>query len=158
MATVAKSETNKNNKQKHVEIYKQKYEEYLERIPIRNFIFEITKCCDYSEIFCINKNETLENLHRNIFFQFQVKPELYVINCNTNEKVYVPHSSEITIREWILRNPQLFQPIYPLPEPVVYRLYYHEGCHDSLCNPSPRYANENDNDVVDFSRKNMYFM
>jgi len=151
MAMAAESGINRN-----VQEYKEKYKHYLKRIPNRNFIFEITKCCNYSEIFCINKNETLENLHRNIFFQFQVKPELYVLDINTNEKVVVPHSKDITIREFILKNPQLFTPLYPLPEEVVYRLYYHEGCHDSLCNSYP--IRESDNEVIDFSHKNMYFM
>jgi hypothetical protein len=135
--------------------YKSKMQEYISRIADQNFIFEVTKCCGYSEILCINKKETLFNFHRNINFQFGKNPEIYVINNKTNEKIILPDSSDILIRTFIIENPNFFTPLYPLPNDVVYRIHFHDGCNHKI--DENKCTKENDNEYVDFSHNNMYF-
>ena len=131
--------------------YKRKMKEYISGIPDRNFIFEITKCCGYSEIVCVNKNETLADLHKNINYQFGKKYEIYVIN-KTNQKITLPDSNEILIRNFIFENRDFFIPIYPLPDDVVYKVHFHEECK---CNFGKKGVDETD--YVDFSYNNVYF-
>jgi len=135
--------------------YRIKMREYISSIPDRNFIFEIKKCCGYSEILCVNKNETLADLHKNINYQFGKKYEIYVINNKTNEIVTLPDSNEILIRNYILENRDFFIPIYPLPDDVVYGLYFHEECKCNFGRNNVKSVN--DADYVDFSYNNVYF-
>ena len=135
--------------------YKSKMQDYVSRISDRNFIFEVTKCCGYSEILCVNKKETLSNFHRNINFQFGKNHEMYVINNKTNEKVTLPDSSDILIQTFIIENKECFIPLYPLPNDVVYKIHFHDGCnHEVYENQSIK---ENDTEYVDFSHNNVYF-
>lgn len=134
--------------------YKSKMKDYVSRISDRNFIFEVTKCCGYSEILCVNKKETLSNFHRNINFQFGKHHEMYVINNKTNEKVTLPDSSDILIQTFIIENRECFIPLYSLPNDVVYRIHFHDGCNHEKENDKEK---ENDNEYVDFSHNNVYF-
>ena len=135
--------------------YKKKMREYISRLPDQNFIFEITKCCGYSEILCINKNETLASLHRNILFQFGKAYTMYVINNKTNEKINIPDSNDVLIRNFIIENKECFIPIYPLPDSVVYRVLFHDGCNHKV--DENQRMKENENEYVDFSHNNVYF-
>jgi hypothetical protein len=137
--------------------YKRKMREYISRIPDQNFIFEITKCCGYSEILCINKNETFASLQRNIFFQFGKKYTLYAVNNQTNEKINIPDSNDILIRNFIFDNRDFFIPIYSLPDEVVYRLYFHDSCNHKIDEGQRIEEKENENEYVDFSHSNVYF-
>lgn len=59
--------------------------------------------------------------------------------CHSKQKewcIFIPVSSLITIKEFVFDNtakePRNLEPIYPLPTPVVYRIYLDDGhCH--LC-------------------------
>jgi hypothetical protein len=132
---------------------KQKMREYVSSISDRNFIFEITKCCGYSEILCVNKNETLTNLHRNIFFQFGKAYTIYVVNNKTNEKINIPDSNDVLIRNFIIENKECFMPIYPLPDEVVYRVLFHDGCNHKV----DENESTKEKEYIDFSHNNVYF-
>jgi hypothetical protein len=132
---------------------KQKMKEYVSSISDRNFIFEITKCCGYSEILCVNKNETLTNLHRNIVFQFGKAYTIYVVNNKTNEKINIPDSNDVLIRNFIIENKECFIPIYPLPDEVVYRVLFHDGCNHKV----DENESTEEKEYIDFSHNNVYF-
>jgi hypothetical protein len=78
-----------------------------------------------------NNNNTSDDLNKN-------KPHNH--NCNhkkIDQLIPIPFSSMTTIREFIFNNtakePRNMEPIYPIPFPVVYRIYFDDGhCHCGL--------------------------
>jgi len=78
-----------------------------------------------------NNNNTSDDLNQN-------KPHNH--NCNhkkIDQLIPIPFSSMTTIREFIFNNtakePRNMEPIYGLPYPVVYRIYFDDGhCHCGL--------------------------
>ena len=77
---------------------------------------------------------------------------MYVINNKTNEKVALPDSNDTLIQTFIIENKECFTPLYPLPDDVVYKIHFHDGCNHEV------YEKENGNEYIDFSTKNVYFM
>lgn len=110
------------------EAYKIKMNSYCSRV----YIFEVTKSCGYSEFVFVNKNETLDSLHKNVFNLFEKKYKLYVLNKETNNKVYIPELKNVLLKNYILENQCLFVPIYPLPLKVVYKIYFDEHCNENM--------------------------
>ena len=137
-----------------------KLNEYIIESPGRMYIFEITKLCGYSTFIFMYKDEMLIDLFTRVSHHFGCKDiqGLYIdssLNKNNNNddsnKNDKPHnhncnhvkveklipilvSSRTTIREFIFNNtakePRNMEPIYGLPYPVVYRIYFDDGhCH-----------------------------
>ena len=114
-----------------MDIYNTKINNYFNTIPQRQYLFEITKCCEYSEIIPTYKTANLTDLYKNILNQFynnQNNPiELFVTKNGGQDKLVIPNDSNILLREFINMNHTFFVPIYPLPATVVYRIYFDDG-------------------------------
>ena len=114
---------------KNIDGYNNKITEYYNRISTTKYLFEITKCCGYSEIISLYKDDLLLDLY-NItvkHFDYNNLTELYLFHPITNEKKVLPNVST-KIRDFILNNQSLFVPEYKLPAAVVYRIYFGDGC------------------------------
>jgi len=118
--------------------YQEKFDEYLHNIHTLMFTFEVTKCCGYSTFVSVYKNQTLIDLYSNIIQHFgniEIK-ELYFISPD-DERVNIPISTQSVsefVRANIVCNPIKLIPIYPLPRPIVYKLYLNDGyCCNNFC-------------------------
>ena len=118
--------------------YHDKLNQYIHSIQNIMYTFEITKCCEYSTFITMYKNETIVDLYTRIINHFEgieIK-ELYFYDSN-GEKIHI-FPSKITISEFvrtnIVCNPQKLIPIYKLPNPLVYRLYFNDGNCNGNCN------------------------
>ena len=128
--------------------YQEKLKEYIQSINNLMYTFEVTKCCGYSTFITIYKDETLIDLYNKIILHyggieieglyFKAKVRLDNDNDNHNnilvdKNITVPLSNKAIfqfVRENISCVPRKLVPIYPLPNPVVYRLYLDDGyCH-----------------------------
>ena len=119
------------------ETYTDKLNEYIQNMNNMMFTFEVTKCCGYSNFITVYKNETLCNLYSKIIEHFNLNgfKELYFYPPNGG-RVKIPLSNKcITafVKEHILSEPVKLLPIYPLPYPVVYRLYIDDGHCEGHC-------------------------
>ena len=112
--------------------YHEKKERYMNIMYEYQYIFEIKKCCEYTEWITVYKNMTIDDLYNNLYTQFHSpnnnKLFLYIMNEN-GEKKLLKKSDEV-LREYIRKNSEYFKPIYPLPDWIVYSLYLDDGsCH-----------------------------
>ena len=126
--------------------YNNKLNEYINYFPGKMFLFEVTKCCNYSTFVFMYKDETLSDLYKRVSYHFECKDvmSLYIIN-DANERITVPISALTKIKDYIISNTsgisKNMKPIYPLPLPVVYRIYINDGhCHD--------FCNNNNNNIT----------
>lgn len=105
---------------------------HLKGIPGQMFTFEITKCCGYSTLVFLYKEDKLMDLFIMVAKHFGCKNVLglYIINSN-EEKIKLPFNSITTLKEFIYDNTQSdnrnLVPVYDLPLPVVYRIYFDDG-------------------------------
>ena len=93
-----------------------------------HYIFEIQKCCGYSEWISVYKKDTIKQLYNNLNIQFATNIKsiykLYFIN-NEGNKILVENNNMI-VSEFIKK----LNPIYPMPYWIVYKLYLDDGtCH-----------------------------
>ena len=148
--------------------YNKKVNDFLNEIPGRLYVFEITKFCGYSTLIFMYKDETMLDLWNRVSHHFSCHDikGLYIDSClnrvngsssanvnnsnnntvcNDNNKcsccrdktgkyIPVPMSSLKTIRQFVYENisgeSRNLVPIYPIPIPVVYRIYLDDGhCH-----------------------------
>ena len=148
-------------------VYNKKVNDYLNEIPGRLYVFEITKFCGYSTLIFMYKDETMLDLWNRVSHHFSCHDikGLYIDSClnnannnnannnnnnannicNDNNKcsccrdktgkyIPVPMSSLKKVREFVYENisgeSRNLVPIYPIPMPVVYRIYLDDGhCH-----------------------------
>jgi len=116
-----------------MEPFAYKLKQYVDTIQNDRFIFEVTKLCGYGEFTTVFKNQSLLDLYSTISYQFDNREikELFFINDRTGEKIKVPISSTIRIKDFISGHnvgPNLnIKPIYPVPCKIVYRLYFDDG-------------------------------
>lgn len=138
--------------------YNKKLNEYNSELPERVYIFEITKFCGYSTFVCMYKDETLSDLYTRVSHHFCCRniKGLYINNflhknivtnsasntkqngcCCFDKDMYIPIpiTSLTTLKEFVYENtargPRNLEPVYPLPSPVVYRIYLDDGhCHN----------------------------
>jgi hypothetical protein len=110
--------------------YHEKKERYMNIMYEYQYIFEIKKCCEYTEWITVYKNMTINDLYKNLYTQFytphQNKLFLYIIN-EKGEKKLLQKSNE-PIKDYIRKNQEFFKPIYPIPDWIVYPLYLDDGC------------------------------
>jgi len=116
---------------------KTKYDEllanHIKEIPGRMFIFEITKCCFYSTFVFMYKDERIIDLYQRVSHHFGTTVvSLYIVGAN-NDRIPIPLNSVMTVKEFVNENidgnVRNMAPIYELPLPVVYRIYYDDGFH-----------------------------
>jgi hypothetical protein len=117
-------------------VFQNKMDYFINKIPNSMYIFEVTKVsCGYGEFFIIYKDNTLLDLHKNISLQFTCYQHIkcmYMINNKTMEKIYITYDKDKTIRNFIVEN-NCFTPIYEVPNPVVYKIYFDYGCCNGHC-------------------------
>jgi hypothetical protein len=113
-----------------MEEYENKMKEYMQSIVNNQFIFELTKCCGYSEFLPIFPKCKLNDLYINVTHKLEIQQEikLFVINSSTNEKLEIPNDSNVFIKDFIKLFKHYFTPIYPVPAKIVYKIYYDSGC------------------------------
>jgi hypothetical protein len=118
-----------------IQEYNNKLNEYLQSIVNNQFIFELTKCCGYSEFLPIFSCCKLTELYTNVNYKLnrqQANIKLFAINTSTNEKLEIPNDNNIYIKDFIKSFNHYFTPIYPVPAKVVYKIYFDSGCcHNS---------------------------
>jgi hypothetical protein len=116
--------------------YQDKMNDYINSINNLMFTFEITKCCNYSTFINIYKDESLMDLYKKVAIHFSCEVvELYFITPQSNIN-HVPFSNIPVfkfVKDNITCNPIRLNPIYPLPNPVVYRLYLNDGYSHDIC-------------------------
>ena len=103
---------------------------HLKEIPNKMFIFELTKCCNYSTLVFLYKEDMVSYLflHAAKHFGCQKLVSLYILD-EQGQKMLVPFNSHTTLKEFILNQQNILKPIYDLPLPVVYRIYLDDGHH-----------------------------
>jgi hypothetical protein len=108
--------------------FKQGFKKYLDNVRNNSYIFEVSKCCGYSEIVPTFKNATCADLYRNVMCQFDINVEnkikVYATITESSKNILVIQNDKTPIRNIILENASFFKPIYPLPTTVVYNLVY----------------------------------
>ena len=117
--------------------YTDKLNEYIRNMNYMAFTFEVTKCCGYSNFITVYKNETLCRLYSTIIEHFNLTSlkEVYFYPANGG-RVKIPLSNKSInafVKENILCEPVKLLPIYPLPNPVVYRIYIDDGHCEGHC-------------------------
>jgi hypothetical protein len=109
------------------EKYAVKYDYFLRNITNIMYTFEVTKSCGYSAFITVYKTQTMKDLYSNLSAHFQTTDikELYFISTN-NERIDLP-MNEMNIKDFVSLyvrcSPVKLIPTYPLPCPVVYKLY-----------------------------------
>jgi hypothetical protein len=105
---------------------------HLKEIPNKMFTFEVTKCCNYSTLVFLYKEDMVSNLFLQAAKHFgcQKLVSLYLLD-EQGQKVLVPFNSHTTLKEFIFEysNQRILKPIYDVPLPVVYRIYLDDGHH-----------------------------
>ena len=111
---------------------------YFKEIPGRMFVFEVTKCCGYSTLVFLYKEDKVMDLFCQVAKHFGCKnvQGLYISKPN-GERIKLPFNSNTTLKEFIFTNTQVnnrnLVPIYDVPLPVVYRIYFDDGHHCLTC-------------------------
>ena len=124
-------------------LYHDKLNSYITEIPGKMYTFEVTKCCNYSTLVHMYKDETLIDLYNRVSHHFALGDikKLFIKIPNNDDDVTIPLTGLKTIRSFIndniCCNPPKMVPIYSLPAPVVYRIYlddghYHHHNHNDL--------------------------
>jgi hypothetical protein len=117
-----------------------KYQDNLDA-HIRNmtnlmFTFEVTKCCGYSTFISIYKEKTLLDLYEQVIDHFEILEikELFFY-APSGQRIKIPISKQTVnqfVKSCITGNSVTLVPLYPLPSPIIYRLYLDYGeCHDA---------------------------
>ena len=107
---------------------------HLKEVPNKMFIFEVTKCCNYSTLVFLYKEDQLCDLFLQVAKHFGCKNlvSLYLLD-EQDQKILIPFNSNTLIKDFILEytqtNNRIMKPIYDVPLPVVYRIYFDDGHH-----------------------------
>lgn len=118
--------------------YQEKHEEFIRNIKNLMYTFEVTKCCGYSTFITIYKYQTLLDLYSNILEHFgNIKITSLFFMSPQNVRINIPMSKQ-TVYDFVSSNilctPLKLVPIYPLPKPIIYRLYiYDQNCNQDYC-------------------------
>jgi len=108
------------------QLFQENKDRFFNCLSHNHLIFELTKCCNYTEWITIIKNYTVSDLYRTI----------KNILCNQNIRLFVKdqynnilhiNESDLTIKQLIMFNGTFFIPVYPLPYQVVYKIHIDDG-------------------------------
>ena len=117
--------------------YNELISNHLKEIPSKMFTFEVTKCCNYSTLLFLYREDKLSDLFVQAAKHFgcQKLVSLYLLD-QQGLKVLVPFNSSTLIKDFIFEHTQtsnrILKPIYDVPLPVVYRIYIDDGhVHDN---------------------------
>lgn len=116
------------------DIYNNNLNRYFKSIINTKYLFEITKCCGYSEFISVYKEfSTTDDLYKTVINQFHMNAlmHLWVVNDQTGERLLIPRDENINLRDFIINNNNYFRAIYSLPASVVYKIYFDDSaCHN----------------------------
>ena len=121
----------------HISIdkFNDKLEQYVRTMQNNCYLFEVFKCCGYSEIVPVYKKATCADLYKNIVYQLQLDSPMTIyltaIDSSGNvirENFSLQNNSQ-SVKDFISENN--FTPMYPLPVGVVYKLMYE--CETTTC-------------------------
>lgn len=103
---------------------------HLKQISNTMFTFELTKCCNYSTLVFLYKEDKISDLFLQVAKHFGCKQlvSLYILDPE-GQKVKIPFNSHTTLRDFIFEKQNILKPIYDIPLPVVYRIYLDDGHH-----------------------------
>uniref|UniRef100_A0A6C0HCQ0 Uncharacterized protein n=1 Tax=viral metagenome TaxID=1070528 RepID=A0A6C0HCQ0_9ZZZZ len=109
--------------------YYERRDDFFRLTSNSHYIFEVTKCCGYSEWVSVYKDAPLSRIYENINWQFSgLKPENLYVSNESGEKMDILCDDSRSIRKLVSENSVFFRPIYPMPCSVVYRIYWDKGC------------------------------
>ena len=118
-------------------VFKEGFKKYVDSVRSNCYMFEVSKCCGYSEIVPIFKYATCADLYRNIIHQFDINPEnkikVHATTTDSSKNIMYIQNDNTPIRNIIVENSNFFKPIYPLPTSVVYKLVYKFETEGSSC-------------------------
>ena len=99
---------------------------HLKEIPGKMFTFELTKCCSYSTLVFLYKEDRISDLFLQVAKHFGCKNlvSLYILT-KEGQKILVPFNSNTTLKDFVLDSD--LKPVYDLPMPVIYRIYLDDG-------------------------------
>ena len=99
---------------------------HLKEIPGKMFTFELTKCCNYSTLVFLYKEDRISDLFLQVAKHFGCKNlvSLYILT-KEGQKILVPFNSNMTLKDFVLDSD--LKPVYDLPMPVIYRIYLDDG-------------------------------
>jgi len=101
--------------------------EYVLSMDNTFILFKINKCCQYSQLLPVYRRGTLADLHQSVYHHFGFFiPDIYVLK-EENEKIRIPNDQTILIRDFIKDHISSFKPVFPVPDKVVYNIYFGEN-------------------------------
>jgi hypothetical protein len=112
--------------------FEDKFNEYITSINNLMYTFEITKCCGYSTFITIYKDESLGDLYKKVAYHMggEVIGLFYITPLSEHKRVPLTNIPIYQfIRDNITCNPVKLAPVYPLPSPIVYKIYLNDGSH-----------------------------
>lgn len=103
--------------------FKDHKEIYFNSLSSNKFGILITKYCGYEFLIVIHKDSTMNELHRHI--ELETGNSKFTLRVDNDE---LPRSNDL-LSEYIfrMRNENLMNPIYNMPDPVVYRIMINDG-------------------------------
>jgi hypothetical protein len=101
-------------------------ERFITNFKEYNYLFEISKCCGYSELVSCTKEDTLKKLYENIFLIFRNK-NIKLFIMIEDKKVWIPNSSDIFTKDYIQVMNAFLKPEYPIPCDIIYKIYIDDG-------------------------------
>jgi hypothetical protein len=118
--------------------YNELLNNYMQEVPGKMFTFELTKCCGYSTLIFMYKEESLINLYQRVSYHMLCDViSLYILKPD-GSRLTIPLNSSKTIKEFVYEQTNItnrnMTPLYDLPVPVVYRIYFDDGYHHENCN------------------------
>jgi len=112
-----------------MEDYTSKTAELFKRTLETRFVFEVAKCCGYSELVTEFKLATLHDLYRTVSMQFESNhfSGLYFVNAENDIRILIPDTNE-SLRQFIMQHQGVLRPVYPIPAAVVYKVFMADAC------------------------------
>jgi len=115
-------------------MYQAQLTRHVNGLTNNKYLFELQKCCGYSELMPIFKESSLAELHAMAYHQFTMQGQTLYVMDGCGNSLSIPNSP-IPVRQFLMENLRFFTPIYALPDPVVYKIHMYNGCN---CNsPHP---------------------
>jgi len=88
--------------------FQEKKERYMNIMYEYQYIFEIKKCCEYTEWITVYKNMTINDLYNNLYTQFyhphNNKLFLYIMNENGEKKLLIKSDKRKTFHKFYIFN------------------------------------------------------
>ena len=96
---------------------------YFNGLKSNKFGILVTKYCNYEFLIIIHKHCTMNELHRHI--ELETGNSTFTLHI---DKYELPRSNEL-LSSYILRlrNENIINPIYKIPDPVIYRIMLDDG-------------------------------